>query len=166
MTVVLDVTVIDDDGVAVVASESALVARAARGAFDYEFPNALVEGMRARELFAWRTGGEGEHHVVVEIVPDDVFDRSQTETTPEHLIVIGEDDAVLLLPYSQFTYACDHGPEPTLRNGGKARVQASTYRVRVLKEDDDRSSFRVLLCAAPSAARLEKEPSVIPGWDD
>jgi len=54
MTAVLETTIIDDDGVAVVAWEAALKARYVDQDFDYEFPNALLEGMRAGEVFAWR----------------------------------------------------------------------------------------------------------------
>ncbi len=63
-----ETTVIDDDGVAVIASPFALKQRYADRAFDYTFPNALLEGMNAHELFAWRTGFEGEHIISVEIV--------------------------------------------------------------------------------------------------
>ena len=166
----LETTIIDDDGVIVVASESAPRAHYVDHSFDYEFPNALLEGMRAGEPFAWRTGSEGEHHVSVEIVSDDAFAESGSEGTPDHVLIIGEDDALLVLPYSRFTFGCDNGAEFDLRDGlgARTRVPATAYRVRVMcvgQNAERGSSFRLLLCAStiarPSSAIMD-----LPGWHD
>jgi hypothetical protein len=166
-----ETTILDDDGVAVVASESALKRRYVDEEFDYDFPKALLEGMRRGELFAWRTGSEGCHRVSVELVTERDFTDEGTVSTPEGVVLIENSDALLVLPYSQFTYGCDNGADFDLRDGLGARteVPASSYRVRVVRigEDEDESggaSFRVLLCAAPATNRNVSIEGV-PGWD-
>ena len=170
MTAALATDIVDDDGVAVIGSRAALHRRYADGDFDYEFPNALVEGMRLTELFAWRTGSEGSHHVVVEVVSDAVFDAAGgVASTPVGALVIEERDALLVLPYSQFTYECDHRAEFDLRDGLGASVQLppARYRVRVerVAAHLDGCSFRVVLCAN-DATTPNAPVDAVPGWDE
>ena len=168
-----ETTITDDDGVAVVASEMALKKRYADQAFDYAFPEALLQGMRLRELFAWRTGGEGTYRVAVDVVSEAVFARSECDSsTPEAMVILDKADALLVLPYSQFTYGCDNGAEFDLTGGVGARTElpASCYRIRVVRVGADGNdwfggSFRVLLCAA-EAATASAEIDEVPGWQE
>lgn len=106
-----EATVLDDDGVVVIASRRALESRYSAEEFDYEFPKALLGGMAARELVAWLTGGEGEHAIRVEQVSDpSAFRRiAGPETTPEFVVAISDADHLRILPYSQFTFGCSGG---------------------------------------------------------
>jgi hypothetical protein len=168
-----ETTITDDDGVAVVASEMALKKRYTDHDFDYDFPKALVEGMRLGELFAWHTGSEGCHLVSVELVAEEVFASGEGNTsTPDGVMFIDKGDGFLVLPYSQFTYGCDNGAKFDLIDGLAARteVPASCYRVRVERvgenEDDGFGgfSFRVLLCAT-NAAKPGAGIDDVPGFD-
>jgi hypothetical protein len=62
----LDASILDDDGIVMIASSRSLENRYANQAFDYDFPNALVEGMNAKELVCVGTYGGGLIEIVVE----------------------------------------------------------------------------------------------------
>ena len=173
-TAIFEGSILDDDGVAVIASRKALRARYAKQAFDYEFPKALLAGMAAHELVGWFTGGEGEHAITVETMGDArAFGAiAGDDTTTELGVKLARGDALVVMPYSQFTYACAHaGGELDFQSGLATEVplDAGRYRVRVHRAAvADGSAFRVLLCptskALPEGPDPEGDESDLPGW--
>lgn len=139
-----ETTIVDDDGVAVIASASALKERYANRAFDYTLPNALLEGMNAHELFAWQTGFEGEHTVYIEVVnePPDSMDA-----TPAFGLSLRE--GLLIMPYSHFTMGCDNHGTFDMRLATLAPIPPGDYRVSVTRiaTTDDGSVFRICVAA-------------------
>lgn len=172
--------IVDDDGVAVIASRSALRARYATQRFDYTFPKALLEGMAARELVAWYSVEEGEHAVSVVVASDEAaFEKvSGAYATAEHAIELREDDALLVLAYAQLTFGCAAGGEFELESGlvSELAIDPGFYRVKIVRggltEGDDGGagmSFRVLLLPSPTAPSVESidvdgDEASIPGW--
>jgi hypothetical protein len=59
-------SILDDDGIVMIASSRSLENRYANQAFDYDFPNALVEGMNAKELVCVGTYDGERIGIVVE----------------------------------------------------------------------------------------------------
>ena len=165
----IETTLVDDDGVLVIASPAALKRRYANRSFEYTFPKALLEGMRARELFAWQSGFEGEHKVSVQIVTDAAFgDAPSGDSTDESRLAL-RDGQLLVVPYSQFTFGCDNGGRFEERDGLATivTVPTDTYRVCVVRvgHSDDGCAFRVLLTPALSEDHV-RTIDAIPGWMD
>jgi len=104
----LNVSIVDDDGIVMIASSRSLVNRYANQSFDYDFPNALLEGMNAKELVCVGTDGGGLVEIVVE---QNTRDEAQITMNalpkigwsvfPPHQLKIDQKDDLLILPYSQ-----------------------------------------------------------------
>jgi hypothetical protein len=99
----------DDDGLLLIASRKKLLQRYAAQPFNYDFPEALLEGMNAGELVAWMTETEGTFSIVINI--GDVFDYSAMEKAgwqamKNYRLFIEDDDELLVLPYSQYSFTC------------------------------------------------------------
>ena len=92
-------TLIDDDGCLVVSTIQAMK-HWATNSFDYDFPSELIHHMREQRIVAWEAGREGNHKIEVHIdssMPDGSIGPFRLRVFPE--------DHVVVMPYSQFTYA-------------------------------------------------------------
>ena len=140
---------VDDDGVLVLASERALAARYATRTFDYDYPKELVEGMASGALVAWSSSEEGDVTIAIAIgEADDSF-------RPIGSLVIADGDALLALPYSQLTSACDHHHGVVPKKTSKAlckrlEVPAGTYAVSARRRTG--LAFEVFLTTSPAHA--------------
>jgi len=100
--------------------------------FDGDFPNALLEGMRACELVAWGTGMEGDLTVASRAArrrnPTDSWLRCRAAGTCCRILPrLEKKDRLLVLPYSSYALACGYrqgkprsgkalqGPSPSTR---------------------------------------------------
>lgn len=105
------------------ASAIAMRERYEETEFDYEFPRELLTGMRARELVCVGTEGGGSVEVEVSIVDGSEWseERMKLETgqwfTHESQIELKDNDRLVALPYSQFSFAAD-------ANGGVIEPEA------------------------------------------
>jgi hypothetical protein len=161
----------DDDGVCVVASARALQRRwGATAEFNYAFPAALLEGVRANELLAWFTGAEGEHGIAL------VLDSQPTaaiDASPPLALRVEEDDALVAMSYSQYTMACHYqAGVADERFSSSTAVPAGTYVAiveRLSTVNEVNGSFRVVLSrAANDALPPVHNASLreIPGWPE
>lgn len=172
-------TILDDDGVVVIASQSALRLRYRNQSFDYDFPRHLLEGMAAHELLCWTTGGApGEHSISVELVTNIVAFNSisGTNVSTDVWLTVLPEDLLLVLAYSQFTSGSAAGGHYDLRAGLGAgflvppgRYCGRVVRVGpVLNERLEGISFRLLLCRSTVEPTLELNPDGderdLPGW--
>ncbi len=141
-------TVIDDDGVIVVASAQAIALRYARTNFDYTFPLGLLQAINAQALAAWQGNVEGD--VRVDIRVESRMPRTMRVCGS---ITFGETDSLLLLPYSAFTYAADNlaGIPDEGDRANHVRFPApvpGTYVCGVSRPKSD-TAFEVVLAPAP-----------------
>lgn len=109
-----NILISDDDGIVMIVSANSLKKRYTNQSFDYYFPNALVEGMNAKELVCVSTDGGGLIEIVVEQNPRDetevmmsALHKSGWTVFPPLQLKIGRKDELLVLPYSQYTFAAD-----------------------------------------------------------
>ena len=161
-------TIVDDDGVLVLASASALRARAAGEPFDYRFPRELLARMAAADLCAWYSGGEDEYAIVVEGEESRLFAPPADDAQViEHTLRLRERDELLLMPYSAFTLACDSsgssGPRVPGLSAAVGVFDAGEYEVRVGRRPQQRCSFVVAIRVA-ATARPSRERDDLPGW--
>ncbi|CAA9394970.1 MAG: hypothetical protein AVDCRST_MAG66-1276 [uncultured Pseudonocardia sp.] len=121
---------VDDDGVLVLASAQRLEARFGHRDFDYGFPKELVAAAADEVLCTWQSHAEGR--VVIAVAAPE-GDRS-ADAVLLGVVRLERDDDLLLLPYSQFTMACDYlGGVPEEIEGLQARLEfpAGRYAVSV-----------------------------------
>ena len=146
--------VVDDDGVLVIASERALAKRYAERSFDYSYPNELLEGMRTADLVAWAAEEEGTAAVAVALGEADASFRAIGTIT------VRGADALLVLPYSQFTFICakQHGvvvPRTKKSLCTRLSVPPGTYLVRARR--GRRLSFEVFFTKTGAAGEIPKD---------
>lgn len=98
------IKIIDDDGVLVVGSPSALLRRYTTKDFDYSFPNELLEAQSQGALCAWHAGWGGEHEIEVTIGI-----RQPSAKPARHVLLVEDDRRVIVMPYSNFTMGSAHG---------------------------------------------------------
>ena len=167
--------VIDDDGLLLIASKKKLLQRYAVQPFNYDFPEALLEGMNAGELVAWMTETEGTFSIAVNI--GDTFDYGAMEKAgwqamKNHRLFIEDDDTLLILPYSQYSFACDQNKgQVEIIEGlsGVMSISKGWYRVDIVgalhdpsltdedEEEDEDVSGEFIIFLTPSIPVRDKE---------
>ncbi|MCB9617800.1 MAG: hypothetical protein H6722_35645 [Sandaracinus sp.] len=119
-------SLLDDDGLLVVVSGTAFRSVFSARSFDYDFPREIVRGVRERWCVPVPTaGGGGDVRVELSFVPFLSEDGWQLD-------LAGEGD-LIVMPYSQFTFAADGG-------GTVEGIDGLSYEVRGL----GRGTYEVL----------------------
>jgi hypothetical protein len=160
----MNATLLDDDGVLIVASLSGLRARYVRpGSFYYAFPRELLACMNSGVAFGWRAGGEGEHSVAVERL--DEAPKAPRRGAISGSIVVAANDTVLVVPYSTFSFECDG--DVTFGSRGRLAAEIAlpegTYQLDVLRRDGGEGGgvFDIRLWSGKTTPVKVNE---LPGW--
>ena len=95
---------VDDDGVLVVSTIRQMESWKSRD-FSYEYPEELVGEMQAGRSVAWECEGEDEHNVELRFTKAEHVDEHSS--LGPFLLSVLEDDQIVVMPYSQFTFAAD-----------------------------------------------------------
>ncbi|MBM3461057.1 MAG: hypothetical protein FJX76_03050 [Armatimonadetes bacterium] len=96
-------------------SPDALARRYAEREFDYTFPRELLEFMTNGRLFAWKSGAEGEHTVIINQM--DSGNRGSVEAAIASGQLFVEGNRLLVCPYSEFSLFADSQGHVTLCEG-------------------------------------------------
>jgi hypothetical protein len=151
----------DDDGVLVLASGTSLRSRFVARGFDYDYPKELLDGAGAEELCAWQTNEEGL--VTIRVHTGDVPSSSAQFVG---IVRMSRNDTLLVLPYSQYTFACSSRrgePENIGTLCARLKVDAGRYSCWVCPMSiEDSLAFDVFLLEAKLS---ERPPGEIPTID-
>jgi hypothetical protein len=127
---------VDDDGVLVISTVRQMEYWKDHD-FDYDFPRELLEQIEHGRIVAWESGGEGEHSVTIS--SPSTPSSTQTEKTGPFLLRILDQDAFVIMPYSQFTYAADCAEGEVAKTNGlsyRFDLSAGNYYISILKTGD------------------------------
>jgi hypothetical protein len=153
----------DDDGILVLASATGLRRRFADREFDYDYPTELLEGAHAEEICAWETGEEGI--ATLRLHPNE---RPPALARFVGVLRIAPKDTLLVLPYSQYTFACsERKGEPQQIDAlcGRFAIAEGRYACWISTAQDKNSlTFDVFLVKATDAEQPLKEiPTFLAG---
>ena len=133
--------------------------------FNCDFPEALLEGMNANELVAWMTEREGIYSIVCNI--GDTFNYTAMEKAgwqaiKNYRLFIDDDDELLILPYSQYTFACDQNKgQVEIFEGlsGSMAIAKGWYQVDIVGNlsGNEEISGEFMIFLSPVVLMLEKQ---------
>ena len=97
-------SLLDDDGVLVVSTIRQMESWKSRD-FGYEYPEELIAEMQEGRAFAWEVDGEDECDIELRFTK--IENANEESRLGPFLLTALEDDQVVVMPYSQFTFAAD-----------------------------------------------------------
>jgi hypothetical protein len=145
-------TLIDDDGILVVASLAGLVGRSRiEPSFSEDYLRELDADRAACRAGAWRSDHEGEISLLIET---GAAPTGAGWVGPEW-VTFHESDELIAMPYSQYTYASAYlggVPKPIPGLAFQTPIASGSYEVWLRRDPD--GQLRVRLCPSQRARAI------------